>query len=186
MRLTASTACRYAAPLDQLRQKSQEFEARMVSTKCQAITDAENMYSAAVQLCCHQLGPAAAHAGLRMTGDRVLLHLVFRQLARCGQRHRPTCWPRSRQSGSLAEFLQVKREERRARGEVAPADAETVARNTFGELPTKGRARARGGVLLVLSLTSALTQRACQPEQLLQLPILVVYSLLASSTCSPS
>jgi hypothetical protein len=62
------------------------------------------------------------------------------------------------------DFLQVKREERRAWGEVPPADAEAVARNTFGELPTRGRARARAGGPLVLSLTSALTQRACQPE----------------------
>lgn len=139
-----------------------------------------------MQFCCHQCGPAATHAGLRMTGDRVLLHLVFRQLARCGQRHRPTRWPRSRQLGSRAEFLQVKREERRAQGEVPPADAEAIARNTFGELPTRGRARARAGVLLVLLLTSALMQRACQPEKLLQLPIVGVYRLLTSSTCSPS
>jgi hypothetical protein len=80
----------------------------------------------------------------------------------------------------VTDSLQVQREERRARGEVPPADAEAVARNTFGELPTRGRARARAGVLLTLSLTSALMQHACQPESYCSCP------LLESTACSPA
>jgi hypothetical protein len=81
MQPTASTARRYAAPLDQLRQKSQEFEARMVS-----IIERSNHIDgvkSVPEFLHHQFGSAAAHAW-SVNGQKGAPTWAFFQLASAG------------------------------------------------------------------------------------------------------